>query len=96
MFCHEGPGKLVDSRIWLMGHGRKRRAFPALAGENEYFTHEYWYADGSALGYVGYSRDENNKTTKTLDCEDRLTPGRKPSSCPARTIRTVFQTSKTA
>ncbi len=65
MFCHEGPGNLIDSRIWLMDMDGSNILCPRPHKQRESFTHEYWYADGSALGYVANLRDENNKTVET-------------------------------
>jgi len=52
-FCHEGPWKEVDQRIWGLDvtTGRVwpiRRTTPP-----EEIGHEYWYADGERLGYHG-------------------------------------------
>ncbi|MCF7838889.1 MAG: oligogalacturonate lyase family protein [Candidatus Marinimicrobia bacterium] len=59
-YCHEGPGDLVANRIWGLdassGHTwpiRPRQGYEFGLG------HEYWYADGVRLGYVGLTKDGN-------------------------------------
>ena len=58
-FCHEGPWTLVDNRIW--GFNLKNRDAwkirPREGKENP--GHEYWFADGSRVGYHGSEGKEN-------------------------------------
>ena len=61
MFCHEGPGHLIDSRIWLMDADGSNIICPREHQGNESFTHEYWFADGSALGYVARILDKESR-----------------------------------
>jgi oligogalacturonide lyase len=65
MYCHEGPGYLIDSRIWLMDTDGSNILCPRPHGPNESFTHEFWFADGSALGYVAHIRDEAHHIRST-------------------------------
>ncbi len=54
-FCHEGPWSHIDHRIWLMDlHTRKK--WKIREGKvNEYAGHEYWLANGTHIGYHGYT-----------------------------------------
>lgn len=61
MYCHEGPGHLLDSRIWFMDIDGKNIRCPKYRKENETFTHEYWFHDGSAIGYVNNITTEGNR-----------------------------------
>lgn len=53
-FCHEGPWELVENRIWGMDmrSGDVWRIRPRTAAD-EKIGHEYWHADGLAIGYHG-------------------------------------------
>ncbi len=58
MYCHEGPGKLIDARVWLvqadgcnvrcMGY---REESPG-AGAPDYITHECFMPDGRHIAYL--------------------------------------------
>ena len=52
-FCHEGPWPLVKQRIW--GLNLKTEAAWKIRPETEgvIIGHEYWFADGSRIGYHG-------------------------------------------
>jgi oligogalacturonide lyase len=56
-FCHEGPWKEVDQRIWGLDlrDGRTWKIRPSAPGER--VGHEYWFADGEHIGYHGGSVD---------------------------------------
>jgi len=56
-FCHEGPWDKVDQRIWGldMQRGQAWKIRPREAGE--VFGHEYWFADGTHVGYHGRRAD---------------------------------------
>ena len=56
-FCHEGPWPLVDQRIW--GLDAERKSVWRIRPESEGIVigHEYWFADGSRVGYHGRTRD---------------------------------------
>ena len=69
MYCHEGPGRLTDARIWLMDVDGSNIICPRRPEENQSFTHEYWFADGSALGYVSYRWTETERFTDTHLCK---------------------------
>jgi oligogalacturonide lyase len=53
-FCHEGPWRLVDNRIWGFDLSTRQawRIRPRVANENP--GHEYWHADGIHIGYHGH------------------------------------------
>ena len=52
-FCHEGPWAMIDQRIWGLDAniGRVWKIRPQKEGE--LVGHEYWFADGSRIGYHG-------------------------------------------
>lgn len=52
-FCHEGPWAMIDQRIWGLDTdtGRVWKIRPEQPGE--LIGHEYWFADGSRIGYHG-------------------------------------------
>ncbi|HUW56791.1 MAG TPA: oligogalacturonate lyase family protein [Planctomycetota bacterium] len=56
-FCHEGPWRLVDNRIWGLDLETKKawRIRPREGDENP--GHEYWHADGVTVGYHGHRPD---------------------------------------
>jgi oligogalacturonide lyase len=58
-FCHEGPWKLVDQRIWGLNieTGETWKIRPQDDGVYA-VGHEYWFADGEHIGYHGMPRDE--------------------------------------
>ncbi len=65
-FCHEGPWHLVDNRMFGMNTatGQIWKLHPH--DQNEVIGHEYWYADGSRLGYHGSIRGTKEKLMGTL------------------------------
>ena len=60
-FCHEGPWDRVDHRIWALDLSEPksartaRKIRPTLPGET--IGHEFWYADGTYVGYHGSLAD---------------------------------------
>ncbi|MBZ0302702.1 MAG: oligogalacturonate lyase family protein [Anaerolineae bacterium] len=58
-FCHEGPWRLVDQRIWGLNiqTGETWKIRPQDDGVYA-VGHEYWFADGEHIGYHGMPRDE--------------------------------------
>ncbi len=52
-FCHEGPWNEVDNRLWSLriSTGEVKKLHECRAGE--WIGHEYWFADGSRIGYHG-------------------------------------------
>lgn len=60
-FCHEGPWHLVDHRIWGLDlrSGEAWRIRERLeAGEK--VGHEFFYPDGTTIGYHGFRADGTN------------------------------------
>ncbi|MGB9618805.1 MAG: oligogalacturonate lyase family protein [Armatimonadota bacterium] len=57
-FCHEGPWTLVKQRMWGLDAetGRAWKIRPEADGD--VIGHEYWFADGSRVGYHGRSKDK--------------------------------------
>ena len=56
-FCHEGPWRLVEQRIWGLNleTGQVWKIRPQ-EGDNCAIGHEYWFADGLRIGYHGRPR----------------------------------------
>lgn len=52
-FCHEGPWKEVDNRIWAMevSSGKIWKIHPCAPGDT--VGHEYWHADSKRIGFHG-------------------------------------------
>ncbi len=58
LFCHEGPGLLIDARLWLVNSdGTKHRCAKPKSINNEHVTHEYWLKDGSGFAFVQSESD---------------------------------------
>lgn len=57
-FCHEGPWRLVEQRIWGLNirTGEVWKIRPQDDGRLV-IGHEYWFADGEHIGYHGRPRD---------------------------------------
>ena len=53
-FCHEGPWRLVDHRLWILDTRHPVPRKLRLCREDECIGHEYWYASGDRIGYHGY------------------------------------------
>lgn len=53
-FCHEGPWRLVDQRMWGLDMETKC-VWPIRKQDSEdiIIGHEYWFADGVGIGYHG-------------------------------------------
>ncbi|NKB65952.1 MAG: oligogalacturonide lyase [Candidatus Latescibacteria bacterium] len=56
-FCHEGPWKDVDNRIWGLEIASGRVWTIRAREEDESVGHEYWHADGVRVGYHGRHPD---------------------------------------
>jgi len=56
-FCHEGPWRLVDNRIWGLDIETKQAWQIRPREGNENPGHEYWHADGVTVGYHGHRPD---------------------------------------
>jgi oligogalacturonide lyase len=56
-FCHEGPWKQVDQRMWTLdvATGQVQPLRPQKPAET--IGHEYWFADGRHVGYHGTDVD---------------------------------------
>ena len=56
-FCHEGPWKVVDHRIWCldMNTGEAWKVRPSQV-EDDTVGHEYWMLDGEHMGYHGHTQ----------------------------------------
>ena len=56
-FCHEGPWKSVENRIWGLDleNGKTWQIRPNAPGEA--IGHEYWMSDGEHIGYHGQTAD---------------------------------------
>lgn len=59
-FCHEGPSHCIDARLW----GCYEHEVFCLRPQRdcEMITHEFWLQDGSKMGYVHRTQDNNGKT----------------------------------
>jgi oligogalacturonide lyase len=60
-FCHEGPWREVDQRIWGLnihtGEVWRIRSQNMDAPDDVAIGHEYWFADGKRIGYHGRPRN---------------------------------------
>lgn len=63
LFCHEGPGNLIDARLWLINldGSNLRCAKPQV--EPALVTHEFWLDDGSKFAFVYREANEEQKQT---------------------------------
>ena len=52
-FCHEGPWTRVDHRIWGLDMDSKSAWRIRAGSEGDIVGHEYWFADGTRVGYHG-------------------------------------------
>jgi len=54
-FCHEGPWRLVEQRVWGIDL-ETGETWPIRPQERDdvIVGHEYWFADGAGLGYHGW------------------------------------------
>ncbi|TVY05433.1 oligogalacturonate lyase family protein [Paenibacillus cremeus] len=57
LFCHEGPGHLIDARLWLVQADGSRLRCAKEQTHDELITHEYWLADGSRFAFVYRHKD---------------------------------------
>lgn len=60
-FCHEGPHDLVDARMWLINEDGSQVRKVKTHAPGESCTHEFWVPDGSALMYVSYMKDQQER-----------------------------------
>ncbi|WP_432454662.1 MULTISPECIES: oligogalacturonate lyase family protein [unclassified Agarivorans] len=60
-FCHEGPHDVVDARMWLVNEDGSNVRKVKEHAEGESCTHEFWYPDGSAMGYVSYFKGQTDR-----------------------------------
>lgn len=58
LFCHEGPGHLIDARLWLVQQDGTGLRCAKEQTHDELITHEYWLADGSKFAYVYRHKDD--------------------------------------
>lgn len=60
-FCHEGPWHLVDHRIWGLDlRTGKAWKIRERLDEGEKVGHEFFYPDGTTIGYHGFRTDGTN------------------------------------
>ena len=52
-FCHEGPWKKVDHRMWCLDLATGKHWKLRPTGDGGAVGHEYWMADGEHVGYHG-------------------------------------------
>ncbi len=52
-FCHEGPWAMIDQRIWGLNPTRGTVWKIRPQNKGEIIGHEYWFADGTRVGYHG-------------------------------------------
>lgn len=72
-FCHEGPWAEVDHRLWIldMKDPTPKKLHPCKPGEC--IGHEFWFADGSRVGYHGHDNGEKILGSLTTSGEDDRT-----------------------
>lgn len=56
-FCHEGPWRKVEQRIWMLDADTRRHWPLRRQTPEEAIGHEYWHADGVTVGYHGRHPD---------------------------------------
>ena len=56
-YCHEGPWKLVDNRIWGLNINTGENWKIRPSENDETVGHEYWHTDGELIGYHGHNPD---------------------------------------
>ncbi|TBL80280.1 oligogalacturonate lyase family protein [Paenibacillus thalictri] len=70
LFCHEGPGHLIDARLWLVQKDGSRLRCAKPQTHDELITHEYWLADGSRFAYVYRHKDDlHHESIRLMDPE---------------------------
>ena len=60
-YCHEGPGNLIDARIWFIDEDGRHRRCGRVHEAGERCTHEFWVPDGSAMVYVSFREGEGDQ-----------------------------------
>ncbi len=72
MYCHEGPGNLIDARVWLVQADGSRvrcvgyREETPGAGAPEYITHECFMPDGRHIAYLRLPKAAGEKVSVRL------------------------------
>lgn len=51
LFCHEGPYDAIDARLWLVEADGTRLRSPREQHRDTIITQEFWWPDGSRVGY---------------------------------------------
>jgi oligogalacturonide lyase len=64
MYCHEGPPRCIDARLWLINSDGTNERCAHEQPKGIIITHEFWKADGSELGFV--YRGQNNIPKETI------------------------------
>ncbi|MCR8633101.1 oligogalacturonate lyase family protein [Paenibacillus radicis (ex Xue et al. 2023)] len=68
LFCHEGPGHLIDARLWLIQADGTNLRCAKTQTHDELITHEYWLADGSRFAFVYRHKDyELHESIRFMD-----------------------------
>ncbi len=71
LYSHEGPGDMVEQRMWLVNSdGTDRRAFRKEKYAYEHITHEFWFDDGIHAGYQSYQKQGVNFGIVSLENEN--------------------------
>jgi oligogalacturonide lyase len=71
LFCHEGPGPLIDARLWLVNvDGTGHRCARLRSKDEMVTTHEYWLPDGSKFAFM--HRETSGRTTVRFIDPDTL------------------------
>lgn len=71
LFCREGPWREVDQRMWLLEDGEPRKVRPQEAGVA--LGHEFWYPDGSKVGYHGRVPEKDGGDVEVVGIWDAQT-----------------------
>lgn len=66
-YCHEGPGDLIDARIWFIDADGLNRRCGREHAPGERITHEFWVPDGSSMIYVSIRQGERERRICSLD-----------------------------
>lgn len=63
LFCHEGPYDAIDARLWLVSADGTRLRCPREQPKDTIITQEFWWPDGSKVGYYYATTGRNGSSS---------------------------------